>query len=205
LTVTACPFRFSVITVNLPFTGLDSVIVVGTYRTEPSAQFGTQLSMPDVPWPTAPDTVQDCHRRPVATLPPSALKSISAGARPANWPIATTGVAAPEVRDVPAAGGDDCPEGTSEGTDPAAADPDPAATGRDAPVTWDVGRPPAAWPAAACCPLAPAQLVSAAVPPTATATSTTVGIPIRDHRRVLNRAIFIGHLRAPNYPSPYYG
>jgi hypothetical protein len=188
-----------VITVNLPFTGLDSVIVVGTYRTEPSAQFGTQLSMPDVPWPTAPAAVQDCHRRPVATLPPSALKSTSDGARPANWPIATTGVAALEVRDVPAAGGDDCPEGT----DPGAADPDPAATGRDAPVTRDAVRPPAAWLAAACCPLPPAQLASAAAPPTATATSTTVGIPIRDHRLVLNRAIFIGHLRAPNYPSPY--
>jgi hypothetical protein len=184
------------ITVNLPFTGLDSVIVVGTYRTAPSAQLGTQLSIPDVPWPVAPDAVQDRHRTPVTTLPPSALKSISDGARPVNWPIATTGVAVPGA-DVP---GDVVPDAVAL---PGAADPDPAITGCDAPVTRDAVRPAAVRLAAACCPAPPAQLVSAAAPPIATVTRATADIPVRDRRPVVNRARFIGHLRMRCYPAPY--
>ena len=51
------PFLVSVILVNRPFTGADSVTVVGTRLGGAWAQFGMQLSMSEVPWPLAPVAV----------------------------------------------------------------------------------------------------------------------------------------------------
>jgi hypothetical protein len=85
------PARCSARLVNLPSAGPESVIVVGTYRTDPMAQLGTQPSMPDLPLPDAPVAVHEVHRIPVTMLPPSALKSISAGSRPVNPPMVRTG------------------------------------------------------------------------------------------------------------------
>jgi hypothetical protein len=92
--VSARPARYSATLVNFPLTGAESVIPAGTYRTDPRAQFGTQLSMPDLPSPVASLAVHVVHRIAVTTLPPSALKSISAGLRPVNCPMATSGTAA---------------------------------------------------------------------------------------------------------------
>jgi len=67
------PFLVSVIVVNRPFTGADSVTVVGTRLGGAWAQFGLQLSMSEVPWPLAPVDVQDDHVILVTTLVASPL------------------------------------------------------------------------------------------------------------------------------------
>jgi hypothetical protein len=67
------PFLVSVILVNRPFTGADSVTVVGTRLGGAWAQSGLQLSMSDVPWPLAPVAVQDDHVILVTTLVASPL------------------------------------------------------------------------------------------------------------------------------------
>ena len=51
------PFLVSVILVNRPFTGADSVTVVGTRLGGAWAQFGLQLSISEVPCPLAPAAV----------------------------------------------------------------------------------------------------------------------------------------------------
>ena len=53
------PSLVSVIWVNLPLTGADRVIVVVTCLTGPWAQFGLQLSTPEVPVPLAAVAVHD--------------------------------------------------------------------------------------------------------------------------------------------------
>jgi hypothetical protein len=73
------PFLVSVILVNRPFTGADSVIVAGTRLGGAWAQLGTQLSMSEVPWPVAPVAVQEDHVILVTTFPASPLKAISVG------------------------------------------------------------------------------------------------------------------------------
>jgi len=67
------PFRVSVIWVNRPFTGSESVIVVVTGFGEAAAQDGTQLSMSEVPVPVAPVAVHELQVMPVTTLVASPL------------------------------------------------------------------------------------------------------------------------------------
>ena len=67
------PFRVSVIWVNCPLTGSESVIVVLTLSGEAAAQDGTQLSISDVPVPVAPVAVHELQVRPVTTFVPSPL------------------------------------------------------------------------------------------------------------------------------------
>jgi hypothetical protein len=67
------PSLVSVIWVNWPFTGAESVIVVGTSLTGAWAQLGLQLLMSEVPWPVAPVAVQVDHEILVTTLVPSPL------------------------------------------------------------------------------------------------------------------------------------
>jgi hypothetical protein len=76
------PFLVSVILVNRPFTGADRVIVAGTKLGGAWAQFGTQLSMSDVPWPVAPVAVQEDQVILVTTFPESPLNPISVGFMP---------------------------------------------------------------------------------------------------------------------------
>ncbi len=67
------PFLVSVILVNRPFTGAVSVIVVGTMLGDAWAQFGTQLSISEVPWPLAWVGVHVDHWILVTTLVASPL------------------------------------------------------------------------------------------------------------------------------------
>jgi hypothetical protein len=67
------PFLVSVILVNLSFTGAERVIVVLTIFVGPWAQFGTQLSMPEVPVPLAPVAVDEDHLILITTFDESPL------------------------------------------------------------------------------------------------------------------------------------
>ena len=67
------PFLVSVILVNRPFTGADSVTIAGTRLGGAWAQFGLQLSMSEVPCPVAPVGVQEDHVILVTTLVASPL------------------------------------------------------------------------------------------------------------------------------------
>jgi hypothetical protein len=67
------PSLVSVIWVNWPFTGAESVIVVGTSLTGAWAQLGLQLLMSEVPVPLAPVAVHDDQLILVTMLVPSPL------------------------------------------------------------------------------------------------------------------------------------
>ena len=67
------PFLVSVIWAKSPLTGADNVIVVVTLSGGAWAQFGTQLSMSDVPAPVAPVAVHEDHVMVVTTFVASPL------------------------------------------------------------------------------------------------------------------------------------